>query len=218
MAARPDVGDGLPAVGDHDEGGEELGDGGADVAGAEDAERGALLLGRVPARHVGDADRERAAGNADAERGQQERRVVVGEGEEPGGDRRRQHDGRIDDAAAVLVGPDAEHQADQRAGEDRRADQQAELGVVEAQVVLDLDADDGKDRPHGEADGEGNRGKPEGALLIASCALLRGYAWWASHPRFAGQPFNQCVWQAGGAPIDLGQPRRRPAASRSASG
>ena len=40
---RPDVGDRLPAVGDHDEGGDELGDGGADVAGAEDAERGALL-------------------------------------------------------------------------------------------------------------------------------------------------------------------------------
>jgi hypothetical protein len=27
------------------------------------------------------------------------------------------------------------------------------------------------------------------------------------HPRFAGQPFNQCLWQAGGAPIDVGQPQ-----------
>ena len=43
MAERPDLGDRLPAVGDHDEGRDELGDGGADVAGAEDAERGALL-------------------------------------------------------------------------------------------------------------------------------------------------------------------------------
>ena len=43
MADRPDVGDGLPAVGDHDERRDELGDGRADIAGAEDAERGALL-------------------------------------------------------------------------------------------------------------------------------------------------------------------------------
>ena len=203
----PDIGNRLPAVGDHDEGGEELGDGGADVACAEDAERRALLLGGVPARHVGDADRERPAGDADAERGQQERRVVVGEGEEPGGDRRRQHDGRVDDAAAVLVGPDAEHQADQRAGEDRRADQQAELGVVEAQVVLDLHANDGKDRPHGEADGEGDRGKPEGAALIASahvCGAMHG-----GHP-ILGSPANRSASayrEPGDAPIDVGQPK-----------
>ena len=31
------------------------------VAGTENSERDALLLGRIPARHVGDADRERAA-------------------------------------------------------------------------------------------------------------------------------------------------------------
>ena len=123
------------------------------------------LLGRIPRGHVGDADRERAAGDADAERGQQERRVVVGEGEQPGGDRRRQHHGGVDDAAAVLVGPDAEHQADQRAGQDRRADQQAELRIVEAEVLLDLDADDRKDRPHREADGEGERGHPQRAAL-----------------------------------------------------
>ena len=173
----PDVGDRLPAVGDHDEGGDELGDGGADVAGAEDAERGALALLRIPLGDVGDADRERAAGDADAERGQQERRIVVGEGEQPGRHRRRQHHGRVDDAAAVLVGPDAEHQADQRAGQDRRADQQAELRVVEPQVILDLHADDGKDRPHRKADREGDRGEPQRPSLVAapySCQVVHG--------------------------------------------
>ena len=165
---RPDLRDRLPAVGDHDEGRDELGDGGADVAGAEDAERGALLApSDTSLRDVGDADRERAAGDADAERREQERRVVVGEGEKPGCDRRRQHHRRIDDAAAVLVGPDAEHQADQRAGQDRRADQQAELGLGEPEVLLDLNADDRKDRPDGEADGEGNGGEPERPSLVA---------------------------------------------------
>ena len=115
---------------------EELGHRGADIAGAEDAEGGALLVRRVPARDVGDADGERSARYADAERREQEGRVVVGEGEEPGRDRRRQHDRDIDDAAAVLVGPDAENEADQAAGEDRRADEQAELGVGETEVLL----------------------------------------------------------------------------------
>ena len=59
--------------------------------------------------------------------------------------------------AAVLIGPDAEHQPDERAGQDRRSHQQAELGLVEAQVVLDLNADDGKDRPDGKAHREGER-------------------------------------------------------------
>ena len=133
---RPDQRHRLPAVGDHDDGRDELGDRRADIAGAEDAERGALLLLRVPLRDIGDADRERAAGDADAERREQEGGIVVGEGQQRGHHRRRQHGERVDDAPAILVGPDAEHQADQRAGQDRRADQQAELRVAQAQVLL----------------------------------------------------------------------------------
>jgi CRP-like cAMP-binding protein len=45
---------------------------------------------------------------------------------------------RKDDPPAVLVGPDPEEQTDQRAGQDRGADQQAELGIVQAQLGLDL--------------------------------------------------------------------------------
>ena len=69
---RPDLRDRLPAVGNHHEGREELGDRRADVAGAEDAERGALAFRSEPLGHVGDADRERTAGDADAERREQE--------------------------------------------------------------------------------------------------------------------------------------------------
>jgi dihydroxyacetone kinase len=62
--------------------------------------------------------------------------MVVGKGEKPGRQRRGQHHRSIDDAATVLVGPDAEDEPQQGAGEDRRADQQPELGVVEAGSFL----------------------------------------------------------------------------------
>jgi hypothetical protein len=45
--------------------------------------------------------------------------------------RRGEHGQREDDAPAILIGPDAEEQTDQRAGQDRRADQQPELGVIQ---------------------------------------------------------------------------------------
>ena len=114
MAERPDLRDRLPAIGDQHERRDEFGDGGADIAGAEDAERGALLAGRIQARDVGDADRERTAGDADKERRDQEFRVGVRPGQQVGGDRRGEHDDGVDPPSAILVGPDAEHQADQR--------------------------------------------------------------------------------------------------------
>ena len=152
---RPDVGDGLPAVGDHDERCQELGNGRPDIAGAEDAQRRALLAWPVPAGHVGDADGEGAASDADAERRQKKGGIVVGVGEQPGRNGSREHDADVDDTPAVLICPDAEDETNQRARQDRRAHQQAELRISEAEVFLDLDADDGKDRPHGEADREG---------------------------------------------------------------
>ena len=63
----------------------------ADIAGAENAERGALLAGRIPSRDIGDADRERAARDADAERGDQELRIGLRVGQELCCNRRRQH-------------------------------------------------------------------------------------------------------------------------------
>ena len=135
------------------------------------------LLGRIPARDVGDADRERAAGDADTEGGQQEGRVVVGEGEQPSRHRGRQHHGRIDDAAAILVGPDAEH---------RRISEPVRIGVptsrpnwvsLRPRSVLDLHADDGKDRPDGKADGKGNGRSPQSPLLIDCAYFAPGAAW-----------------------------------------
>ena len=128
--AGPDLRCRLPAIGDQHEGRAELCYRCADIAGAENAERGALLLRRIPARYIGDADSERAAGDADAERGDQELQIGVGVDQQEGRHRGRQHHRRVDAASAVLVGPDAEENADDRAGEDGRADQEAELGLV----------------------------------------------------------------------------------------
>ena len=79
----------MPAIGDQHERRAELGHRRADIAGAENAERGALLLRRIPARHIGDADRERAAGDADPERGDQELNVSMGVNQQEGRDRCR---------------------------------------------------------------------------------------------------------------------------------
>ena len=162
---RPDLRDRMPAPGDEHERRKELGDRRTDIAGAENAERGALLRGRIPLRHIGDADREGPARDADEQGGDEELRISVRPGQEPGRHRRREHHRDIDDPAAILVGPDAEENANQRAAQDRRADQEAELRLVEAELLLDLHADDRKNRPHGEAHRERDGRHPESAAL-----------------------------------------------------
>ena len=166
MTERPDLGDRLPAIGNQHERRDEFGHGGADIAGAEDAKRGALLARRVEARDVGDADRERAAGDADKERRDQEFGIGVRPGQQVSGDRRGEHDDGVDPPPAILVGPDAEHQADQRSAQDGGADQQAELGIVQPEFLLDPDADDREDRPDRKADRERNGRKPECPALM----------------------------------------------------
>ncbi len=175
-SSRPDQRDALPAPGQQHEGRDELGHRRADIADAEDAERRALLAGGIEARDIGDADRKGTAGQADTKRRDQHLRVGGREGEQEGRDRRRQHRRRVDEPAAKPVGPDAEQHAHQRAGQDRHADQQAELGLAQAEFGFDLDADDGKDRPHREADGEGDRGHGQRPGRAASG---RGLVKWA---------------------------------------
>ncbi len=151
QAGGPDVGDALPTPGDHHEGRTEFGDGGADIPGAENAERGSLLAGGIPARDIGNSDRKRAAGDADAKRRDQELRVSLRESEKISREGSGQHDECEDAATAVLVGPHAQGQTHQRSRQDRRADQQAELRLVEPEVLLDLNAYDGEDRPDRKA-------------------------------------------------------------------
>ena len=51
----------------------------------------------------------------------------------------------------MAVGPHAEHDAHHRSGQKRGADKQPELGVGQAVLPLDFDADDCEDRPNGKA-------------------------------------------------------------------
>jgi hypothetical protein len=53
-------------------------------------------------------------------------------------------------------------------GQDRGGDQKAELGIVQTQLALDGDADDGKDRPDRETGGEGDGAQAKGARLVGA--------------------------------------------------
>ena len=109
----PDLGDRLPAIGDKHEWREELRYRRADIADTENTEGGPLFFGRIPPRNIGNTDGERPAGDTDKKRGNEELWICRCPGEEIGGNRRRQHHQRVDDAAPVLVGPHAESDSDQ---------------------------------------------------------------------------------------------------------
>ena len=72
-----------------------------------------------------------------------------------GRDRHQDHLDEVHRSSAVAVGEIAQRQARNRARQDRRRDQQAELGFTQPEFTLDLDADDGKHGPHGEVHREG---------------------------------------------------------------
>ena len=103
-------------------------------------ERKAVL--REPARDIGRAHRERAAGQADEQADHEEMPVGGGVGHQPDrGDGRRHHQCHHH-APAVAVGPDAQRHPHQRAGQHRRGREQAELGGVQPQLLAQRDADD----------------------------------------------------------------------------
>ena len=151
----------FPSERDEQERGTEVGHCRPHVADAEHPERGPLMLAVVPRRDERDSDRKRAAGEADPQSGEEEHRVGADRGEHPGGDGGHRHQHRVHDAPAVLIGPDSEEDAAQGAGQDRRRDEDAELGVAEPEVLLDAEPDDGKDGPDREADGERDGARAE---------------------------------------------------------
>jgi hypothetical protein len=60
-----------------------------------------------------------------------------------------------DDASTEAVGQNAERQAHQRTGQNRRGDQQTEFRFVQIELLFNPDADDRKHGPHGEIHREG---------------------------------------------------------------
>ncbi|OIQ74605.1 hypothetical protein GALL_437400 [mine drainage metagenome] len=115
-ADRPDMRNPVPAKGDHHERRDEGGDGGADVARAKDAKRGALLARAIPARHIGHPDDERATSKADPERRDQIHCVARRPGQHPGRRRRQHHLRREDDPATVFLGQNAQKEPRDRSG------------------------------------------------------------------------------------------------------
>ena len=154
--------------GGDDQRGDELGERRPRIAGAEDAHRRALPLLAEPGRGIGDAHRERAAGDPDEQPEHQVLPVLGGVGQHPGGDHDSEHLYEIHDAPAVTVGQYAQRQPYQRAGQDGSGHQQAELGLVEVELRLDLDADDREHHPHGEVHGEGERAHRQRRDLLAA--------------------------------------------------
>ena len=114
------------------------------------------------------ADDERSAGQAQPQRRDQKDRVGRYRGEQPDGDRCDQHLHRKKHASAELLRPNAEKYPADGTGQNGRRNQQSELGVVEAEFLLDRHADYGKNRPYGEADRKCERAQSECAVLVAA--------------------------------------------------
>ena len=137
--------------------GEELGDRGPGVTGAEHAHGEALVVLVEPLGDVGDAHRERTAGQADKQAQHQELPIGGGVGDQVQRQHAGEHQQEEHDAPAEAVSQQAQWQAHQGTGQDRRGGQQAELGFVELQQLFDGHAQHGEHHPHHKADGEGQR-------------------------------------------------------------
>jgi hypothetical protein len=79
----------------------------------------------------------------------------VGKREQEGGNRRGEHHRHEYQAAAIAIGPYSEWHPENRPGQDRGCDQQAEFCFVEAELPFDPDANDREDCPDSKARGEG---------------------------------------------------------------
>ncbi|MCY1408149.1 hypothetical protein D9M71_234660 [compost metagenome] len=160
-----------PAQGQQQERGGEVGQAGADVAGAEDAQRRALPAGLEPGGGIGRADDEAAARQTHAQRRHQQHREAVGEGQQVHADGGGQHQDAEHPASAVAVCPQAEEDPRDGTGQHRRGHQQAELGVGQAELFADLQAEDREQRPDGKAEGKGQCREAKGPILVTGWNL-----------------------------------------------
>src|SRR5690625_1629306 len=158
----------LPAEVRDDEGRDEHVHRRADRAGTEKAHGEAALLAREEARNIGGADTEGCAENAKCEAEQEKLPKCRGRRGEPdrdGADHQKHHH---DDATAEAIGPEAQRQPKEGAGEDGGGGQQSELGRIQPKLAPDGDAHHAEHHPDGEADGEGEGGNEEyGQVSVA---------------------------------------------------
>ena len=153
----------------------EVGDCGAERAHAEDAERGAGAFPGIPARDIGDAGREAAARDAHEQ----------GSGQGTGRRSAHRSAGRAPVAAvSITIGITLRPpKRSERMPMNRRETAPVRIGVptskpnsriAKAELLLDFDADDRKDRPHREAGHEGKSACTErlAALVFGNSDLL----------------------------------------------
>ena len=164
----------FPAHGDNQERGGKVRHRSADVPSPENAQRRALMLFVEPARGVGDADDERASGQSQAKRCDQEDLVGLHRCQQPDTDRRDQHLQGKHDAPAELLGPDAEEDPADRSGQDRCRDKQAKLRIAQAEVLLNLDADDRENRPDCKANRKSESAEAQRTILIRARNAIKG--------------------------------------------
>ena len=168
QSGRPDIGHPVPAIGNHDEGGHELGHSRPDIACAENAKRGALMARVIPAADIGNADDEGPARKPDAQGRDQIHDISIRQRKRPGSNRCQKHLTRKYQPTAIFFGPDPKEQAGHGAGQNWRRHKQPELRVTQAQLGLDGDANDRKNRPNRETGGKGDRAQAQGARLIGA--------------------------------------------------
>jgi len=153
-----------PAESGSQAGGEQRGERGARVAGAGDAHRRALVLGRIPARSERQRGSERRAGNTQEETEDQHFGVGMNAGQ-PGVGHRGDDDDLADDGGLLrrqAVDQNAHDDAQQGSGQHRGGDHQALLGVRQAEVLGDADAERAEDDPDHEGEVEIEEGGEQG--------------------------------------------------------
>jgi len=136
------------------------------VARAEDAHRRALALLAEPGRRIGDADRERATGDADEEPDQYSQ--YSSHTKHPGPGPPRQASEEVHDAPAVAIREDAQRQAYQRSAGSVWPTSRPNSVSLEIELRLDLHADDGEHHRRPRVHREGDRARGQSRDLLAA--------------------------------------------------
>ncbi|CAM2150517.1 hypothetical protein PT2222_230151 [Paraburkholderia tropica] len=175
-------------------------DGGARRARAEEAHREAAFLGREEARDIRRADRERRAHAAEKEADEQKLPELARITDDIDRHRADHEQDRHDDAPAVAVGPRAQRQTHDRAGQHGRGREQAELGAVELELFAQRHAEHAEHHPHDEADQKGERAREQNGPCLPAHAWGsgggRGRFGAQIHDVFPGRAW--CGWGMGG--------------------
>ncbi len=119
-----------------------------------------------PARHIGRTHRKTAAGQADEQTDQQEMPVLGGVLHQINRQHRAQHQTEQNNAAAITIGPNSQRHPHQRAGQHRHRHQNAELGLVQPQLLLHWNAHHAHHHPNHETDGESKSADDQHRILL----------------------------------------------------